>query len=123
MKNHRSFTCSVCKQTKEPSKDGISTGYGTDQQGNKICFDCCGKRDVEELHNLPIGGKTIQYWDGKHVINWPGTLSITPAKVVVGKHNIARTQTLVYFNLDRHRYLGKQYGNFTQILHVTRLKD
>ena len=45
------FTCSQCGKTKTHQSE-ISTGFGTDKDGNKVCFDCCGWNDAKELDGL-----------------------------------------------------------------------
>lgn len=115
-----SFTCFQCKENKTHESD-FTTGYGNDKDGNKICFDCCGKNDLAELMNLPIGGKTTQYFNGKQVINWPSTLKITPNYVKNGRHNIAGSRIDVWFGFDGLRFHGVQYGSNTQIIHIKRI--
>lgn len=116
------FTCFQCGETKTNTEQHV-TGYGLDKAGNKICFACCGLNDARELENLKPKEKFWLYWDGKEVINWPGTLRITPNYVVKGRHNIARTRETVYFMFKGHNYTGVQYGSNTQVLHIKRTKD
>lgn len=112
------FTCSECGQTKVHN-NGCSTGYGSDPETNaKTCFDCCGLNDAKALKDLKPKEKFCLYWDGKEVINWPGTLRIKPLHVVKGRHNIARTRETVYFKFEGANFTGIQYGNNSQIIHI-----
>ena len=112
------FTCAQCAQTKVHNS-GCSTGYGRDPKTDaKICFACCGVNDGKELDNLKPKEKFCLYWDGKEVTNWPGSLRIKPSHTRTGRHNIARTQTTVYFHYNGKPFTGKQYGNNSQILHI-----
>ena len=117
------FICSQCGQNKVHESD-FSTGYATDRTtGNKICFDCCGINDAKELKELPIGKKTIQYWDGKNIINWPGTLKINPYCVNKGRHNIAGKREDIYFKFEGFNYHAVQYGEMSQITHIKKMKS
>ena len=115
------FKCSQCGQNKVHESD-FSTGYGKDKDGNIICYDCCGKNDASELINLPIGGKAIQYWDGKNIKNWPSSLVIAPYYTKKGKHNIAGTREDIYFRFGGFNFHATQYGNISQIAHIKKIK-
>lgn len=114
--NHE-FTCSKCHGHKIHESD-ISTGYATDKDGNKVCFECCGKEDLKTLKELQPKEKTLLYWDGKEVTNWPGSLRIKPNSTRKGRHNIAGSREDVWFYIDNQCYHGIQYGNNSQILHI-----
>lgn len=48
----------------------ITTGYGTDVNGKKICWECCHKRDLE---SLKTDDKLFAYWSETNMVtNWPG---------------------------------------------------
>lgn len=115
------FTCHVCGQHKTHESD-FSTGYGSDENDNKICFDCCGKQDAERLKNLQGKEKMLLYWDGKNIINWPSTLKISPYYVAKGRHNIAGKREDIYFNFEGNKYHATQYGDMSQIAHVRKTK-
>lgn len=115
------FTCSQCSLTKHEETTG--TGYGVDAAGNKVCYACCAVNDSKELDELKPKEKLLLYWDGTEVTNWPGSLRITPTGTHVGRHNIARTQTTVYFKHHGNHFTGRQYGDNSQILHVIKTKD
>lgn len=113
------FTCHQCGLTKE-NNEPHTTGYGI-QDGNKICFACCGINDARELENLEPKQKFYLYWTGTEVTNWPGSLRIKPTNVIKGHHNIARTRETVYFTFKGRRFSGVQYGQNSQILHIKKL--
>ena len=115
------FTCSQCGKTKTHESE-ISTGYGTDKDGNKVCFDCCGLNDAKELDGLQKGQKAIQYWNGEAITNWPGTLVIKPYYKTKGRHNIAGTREDIYFRFNGNNFHATQYGNNSQIAHIRKIK-
>ncbi len=116
--------CSMCKKVCQAN--GIMAGYATTRTGKRVCYDCVGKIDREELENLPIGGKITQYLvkEGNeyYISNWPGTLKIRIRRVKKGNHNIAGTRSDVWFSYAGHDFHGVQYGNHSQICHITRVK-
>ncbi len=116
-----SFKCSQCGKDKVHESE-FSTGYGTDKEGNKICFECCGLNNAKELDNLKKGEKSIQYWDGKNIINWPSSLVIKPYYTTKGRHNIARIREDIYFNFNGNKFHATQYGNNSQIAHIRKIK-
>lgn len=119
------FVCSVCGRELQEREDSMTTGYGVDGDGNKSCFDCCGKADIEYMKE---NGKTILYLskrdDGWVVSNWPGTLKAHGVYVSKGRHNIAGTRYDTWFNgPDGHVWHGVRYGEWTEILHCKRTKE
>lgn len=120
------FTCDVCGENKSHISN-FTNGYGTDKDGRKTCFECCGKQDRADLLALPVGGRSCLYlakddngqWS---VSNWSGTLKIAVSTPRKGHHNIARTRYDVWFSLDGAQFHGVQYGEWTQICHVRRIK-
>lgn len=120
------FTCTDCGETKSHDNGGcVGVGYGKDKNGEKICYSCCGKRDIADM---TATGRATMYlsklgngaWS---VSNWPGTLRFPvyhePRK---GWHNIARTRYDVWFRANGENWHGVQYGDNTQICHCRRLK-
>lgn len=115
----KTFTCSQCGLTKITDTNG-GTGYGLNAAGDKVCYACCAVNDSKALGTLKPKEKLLLYYNGKEVTNWPGSLRITPTGTRVGRHNIARTQTTVYFMHQGSQFTGRQYGNNSEILHVTK---
>ena len=101
--------------------NGIATGYGVNNAGYKICYNCCGDIDKKNLSDLQPGDKMYLYLCGNYVTNWPGTLKIN-CYVKEGYHNIARVQRSIWFSFNGKNYFGKQYGNFQDICTVKRIK-
>ena len=119
------FTCSKCGQTKEHKSDFI-TGYVTNKENEKICFDCCA---IEDKKQMVETGKIILYFtekEGKHfVINWPSTLSFPCyPKIALGKHNMAGKRYDYWFKgPDGFIWHGYTIGDNTQIAHCKRTKE
>lgn len=136
------FICHDCRQERPVTFDG-GTGYGLDESGNQVCYECCGVRDRQymETHDrillylvkrpdAPLrtermGSKVWEYlhpadWE---VTNWPGTLRFPVVDITKGRHNLAGVRYNVYFNdhLGRPWY-GVQYGDMTQVVHCRRVK-
>ena len=116
----KKFTCHTCKEDK--ISEGISTGYGVDMEGNKICFSCCGVQDAKALQDMHIGDKTTMYLSGLTLSNWPGTFKINLNRIQKGRHNIARTRTDFWFSYKGNKYHGTQYGENTEIAHIKRIR-
>jgi hypothetical protein len=99
------------------------TGYAVDRGRNKVCYECCGEHDRQELRGMTEGAGIILYLvnHDSEVTNWPGTLRIKVAERRKGKHNIARKRVDVGFTFEGRRFHGVQYGENTQICHVKRI--
>lgn len=122
----RLFTCDVCGENKSHISN-YTTGCRIDKDGCKTCFECCGKQDMADLLALPVGGRSYLYLTkddkGQWIVsNWPGTLKIAVPAPRKGRHNIARTRYDVWFSLEGAHFHGVQYGEWTQICHVRRIK-
>jgi len=118
------FICSQCNENKVHESD-FSTGYATNKAGEKICFDCCGKNDLDELVNLKPKQKTWLYLNTstKVITNWPGTLKINVGYIRQGRHNIAGKRYDTWFNLGQFNYHAVQFGDNTQICHIQKVKN
>lgn len=100
-----------------------TTGYGTDKDGTKHCFVCCGERDKEDMIKT---GKATLYLDmsKKQVTNWAASLIFPTFNIRKGQHNIARTQYNTWFvGPDQFVWHAVQYGENTQIAHCKRTKE
>ena len=110
--------CADCGAEFKPA--GCGTGYAVTAAGNRICYECCAKRDRAEM--LATGRATL-YLTGDHdtapeATNWPGTLRFQCGAVRRSRHNVARWRYDTWFiGPDGHRWHGVQYGDNTQILH------
>ena len=120
MKN--TFHCSVCDLDKV-HEDEISTGYGTDNTGAKVCFECCGKQDKEKLLTLKTREKIVLYWANDRVTNWPGTLNIKPSRIYKSKTNWNLNRTDFWFNLEGKSFHGYHIGHNSQIAHIYKTKQ
>jgi len=120
------FVCSDCGKKRvhvNPTGCG-GVGYVIVEDGKKVCYECCGKRDRAEM---TASGRIILYLtkgsDGWTVTNWPGTLTFRVRERRVGKHNIAGIREDVWFiGPDGHTWWGVNYGYNSQICRCRRLK-
>lgn len=112
--------CAICG--KPFVSDGFGTGYGITLNGEKHCYECCGKEDKEQLLNLKPKEKMCLYLSKGKITNWPGTLKIEPTKIREGRHNLAGVRQDVWFTLEGNKYHGVQYGYDTEICHVQKVK-
>jgi len=108
----------VCNKDIIP--DGIGTGYGTDKNGNKICYACIADIDKKDMTESE---RQVLYYDGMNITNWPGSLKIRVLSKRKGKHNFAETRTDVWFAFNGHLWHGTQYGNLSQLCYCKQLKQ
>jgi hypothetical protein len=129
------FVCGRCGEVLPVQTEG-GTGYAYEtENGPPVCYACCGEIDRARMietgravlyltHNRASGNYSNtfgQYVDGK-VSNWPGTLNF-PARVRIGRHNIAGRRYDVWFNgPDGYEWHGVQYGDNSQLTHSKRTK-
>lgn len=119
--------CHVCGKTIEPSRNG-GTGYGVDKEKHIICYDCCTKLELDHLNSLKVGEKTTLYLskskedDKYYVSNWTSGFSIPVKKHSIGEHNMAGIRRDVWFEYNNHYFHGTQYGNFSELCHIKRIK-
>ena len=102
-----------------------TTGYGTDEKGYRYCWECCAKRDQQQMKD---DGRITLYLtnpdSGQSVLtNWPGSLAIYPYRLSKGRHNIARVRYDVWFSFEGTQWHGVQYGDNTQLCHCKRVKS
>jgi hypothetical protein len=118
------FQCSICHEHKTHESD-FSTGYATDSEGNKICFECCGKKDAETLSNLGPKDKFSLYLNtrDKVLTNWPGTLKINVPYIRTGRHNMAGKRYDTWFSFAGKNFHAVQYGDNTMIAHIKAVKS
>ena len=124
MSVHR-FVCVDCGQEKI-HVDSLTTGYGIDKQGRKVCYSCCGKRDSADMSAT---GRAVLYLteegpEGAVVSNWPGTLKFRVRHKRVGSHNLAGRRVDVWFTDSNGReWHGINYGHNSQLCHCRRLRS
>jgi uncharacterized lipoprotein NlpE involved in copper resistance len=116
------FICSQCNKAIVHESD-FTTRYARDKDDNKICFDCCGINDANELKALQPKQKFSLYLDTnkKVITNWPGTFKIAVGFIQTGRHNMAGKRYDTWFNYEGKRYHAVQYGDNTQICHIKAL--
>ena len=133
------FVCANCNNHINFDTDGIGVGYATNDQGDKICYQCCAEIDKQYMRDH---GRSVLYLSldtdklgrintvksaiGRHVsgkvTNWPGTLEFK-AGGKIGRHNFAGVRYDVWFVFEGYVWHGVTYGNDTQICHVKRTKE
>lgn len=121
--------CANCGQPIQKEKDSGGTGYGENDKGEKICYQCCADEDRKYMieHGTAVlylveNDRNDRTKSPYEVVNWPGTLRFRPVYVKKGRHNIARTRTDVWFKgPDGERWWGVQYGENTQIIRCKRV--
>lgn len=122
----------------------MNTGYGTDKDGNKICFECCGKNDEKTLEET---GKLFGYlYCGCHGVhsdatarasmrknraaytgisgtfqNWPGTLKIHTGPIKHSWNNFGAERLDFWFIWRGNTYWGVNIGD-KQCARVVRIK-
>lgn len=97
-----------------------TTGYGTDREGKRYCYDCCAEIDRQDMIAT---GKATLYLSGWEVTDWTGHLRFQAGTVRKGRHNMAWVRYDVWFlGPDGHEWHGVQYGDNTQICHCRRTK-
>ena len=115
--------------------EGITSGYATTRDGEKLCFACCAVNDKETMikeghsRGLPlyiavseIMGAVIRK-KKYEVTNWPGTLRFDVRVYSFGGHNMCGKRLDVWFNgPDGYEWHGTNYGGNTDIVHCKRTK-
>jgi hypothetical protein len=103
--------------------ESFTPGFGRDSKGNRMCYPCCAEEDRRQMR---AEGKIGLYLTGKEgewtLVNWPGSLKITPYRARIGGHNIAGRRVTVWFNFEGSEWIGVLYGENTQVCHCKRLK-
>ena len=131
------FDCTMCKKHFVHT-DNLTTGYGVDKDGNKVCFSCCGYEDKAEMiltgkavlyltktdEDVPLSSMGLQPLKKRYyVTNWPGTYKTHCTYHKKGRHNMAGSRYDVWFTgPDGLPWWGVQYGENTQICHCKRIK-
>lgn len=120
----RPATCGDCGGAFEPTEH--TPGYGRTAEGAAVCYRCCAIRDYATMRET--GKATLYYTPGEHgspgvVSNWPGSLKFQARHASKGRHNIAGSQTTVWFeDDDAGEWIGKQYGQWSDICRCRRIK-
>ena len=122
--------CWVCGLPIDKPKQGsITTGYGLDEDGHKVCYACCADsdRDYMKSHEritLYFVKREVNGCKQWFVSNWPGSLEFKAFNVSKGSHNIARTQYSFSFRDDTGKlWHGRQYGQWNEIAHCRKAKQ
>ena len=112
-----------CEHVPSPHSE-FTTGYGVDNSGKVICYECCATECKEYMREHGrITLYLVKQDNGYHVTNWPGTLDFKLNGVKTGHHNIAGKRYDIWFAFDGYYWHGTQYGDNTQLCHCKRTKD
>lgn len=120
MKVHE-FICTQCLQEKKYESD-ITTGYGKNSNGDKVCYQCIGENDDKHLSSMKVGEKVVLYLHEGRVQNWPNTFSRLVYGLRTSRHNIAGKRYDFWFNHNGRQFHGVQFGDNTQVAHCKLLK-
>lgn len=119
------FICSHCGQNKV-HEDSLTTGYATNDKGEKICFACCGEIDRKYLND---NGKLSGYFtesakDGDFFTNWPGTLKLRVTYKRKSWHNWTgkNGRTDFWIHTNDASYHGVQIGHNSQCATIRKVK-
>lgn len=111
--------CSICGSEIVPS--GCSTGYGTNDKGAKICFECIGVLDRKTLLET---GEIYGYLSGTTFSNWPGSFKVENLYIRKSNHNFAGRdgRSDFWFTLEGQNFHGVHIGNNNKCAKVKRVK-
>ena len=120
----KSFVCDICGQYKQNDSD-ITTGYGTNNKDQIVCYECCAKQDRTDMRE---NGRITLYltikFNGKSKIsNWPGSLVFNQPHIRIGRHNWGLTRYDVWFVFNGFWWWGVRYGDNTQLCHCKQTKQ
>lgn len=117
------FTCSKCHKT-ITFTSLATTGYGTDKDGNKFCYQCCGQSDLKEMKQKGDIWLYINRREQK-VTNWPCSLYFK-ATIKQGKHNWWMCKRYdAWFRVQGDPYLWHGVnitGGYNDLIHCKRTK-
>ena len=115
--------CSICKKIIIKEKDSITAGYGTNRQGQKMCYFCCAENDKERMRNC---GQITLYLTRVDTIpritNWPASLIFDKITISRGRHNWGLIRYDCWFIFEDYYWHGIRYGDNTELVHCKRTK-
>ncbi len=116
------MNCDKCN-TPIVSKSDFTTGYGTNDKGEKVCYACCANEDIAYMQeNDKISLYLTQDDIGFTVSNWPGSLKMK-AQVTTGRHNMGLTRYDASFtDPSGNKWYGRKIGDNTDLVHCKKRK-
>ena len=114
--------CYICKKEIVRDVNRISTGYGIDKDGNKVCFACCGDLDKKQLLET---GKLYGYYSGGYFSNWPGTFKLLANYSKKSYHNFAgrNGRTDFWCRFEGNEYHGVHIGHNNECATIRKIKS
>lgn len=107
----------------ESDHSSFTRGYGENNEGKRLCWDCCAKAEREYMRT---NGKNTLYLvkrNGQYfVTDWTGKVEFRVTSYSTSRHNIGGTRTDVWFKFENQTWHGYQIGDFNQICHCKRNK-
>jgi len=116
--------CSQCLTRIETNEDSSGTGYGIDNNDNKICYACCAEQDKQYMRDNGRNTLYLTKGDNKYkyvVTNWPGSLILPVIASSNSKTNWGHERTDVWFRFEGYVWWGRNIGD-SQIVHCRRTK-
>ncbi len=112
----------------ESEHSSFTRGYGTDAEGNRHCYDCCSKQDIEYMK--AHGRITLYLSKDEHglwkVGNWPGSATFKPYYVrswkAWGFGGWMEAHTAYFIGPDNHVWSAINKGD-NQIARCRRTKE
>lgn len=120
-----SFICDKCHEQKTNDSQH-TTGYGTNDKGEKHCYECCAKEDAAYLlEHGKLQGYFVEENKQGYFTNWPGSLKIPIYARRVSWHNFAgrNGRTDFWLKYNGQNYHGVQIGHNSQIATIRRTKN
>lgn len=147
------IVCARCgAQIPSPSPRSITSGYGIDNEGNKVCYACCASDDMQYMRDhdritlyltIPTAQQIApsivrEVWrhtrrgvstsrtmsrEGVKITNWPSSLEFTPRALQWSVHNFGLPRYDVWFTFEGAIWHGVKIGNNTDLLHCRKNKS
>lgn len=108
------------------TSNGITTGYGTDKDGKKHCYTCCGEQDKAKLRESgKLSGYLTKEGDSYYFCNWPNSFRIRAYWFRKSYNNFAgrNSRTDVYFKFEGVEYWGFHVGHSHECINIRKVKN
>jgi hypothetical protein len=111
--------CVDCKREIAVTDGQGGTGYGVSEQGDRVCYSCCGYRDKGDMI---LEGKAVLFWHAGELTNWPGTLRFGRVTTRVARAGFTgRRLYLTFIGPDGYVWIGNRNADgWDEIVRVKR---